>query len=133
MTKDPINIYRKVSRINKYRFNPNWHEALAWGLMDKAVGYGAEGPWFDPCLRHSFLDLDNEIGNQCMSGRGRPGMIPRHSPPLCIHDTLWGRPGCLLAVPLCRPSPFCYRQFPRCLSRVPWMSLRLLPCHPVRG
>ena len=30
------------------------------GVMDKAVGYGAEEPWFDPCLGQSFFsDLDN--------------------------------------------------------------------------
>ena len=65
-------------------FNPNWHEAgvkvpsqhpistltkiffsstfsfRPRGVMDKAVGYGAEGPWFDPCLGQSFFsDLDN--------------------------------------------------------------------------
>ena len=28
------------------------------------------------------------IGNRCMSGPGRPGMIPRRGPPLRIHDTL---------------------------------------------
>ena len=64
--------------------NPNWHEAgvkvpsqhpisiltklfffikifiFPRGVMDKAVGYGAEGPWFDPCLGQSFFsDLDN--------------------------------------------------------------------------
>ena len=64
--------------------NPNWHEAGHFhplpacffnfkktfllseftlrprGVMDKAVGYGAEGPWIDPCLGQSFFsDLDN--------------------------------------------------------------------------
>ena len=65
--------------------NPNWHEAgvkvpnqhpistltklfffsskfsfRPRGVMDKAVGYGAEGPRFDPCLGQSFFsDLDN--------------------------------------------------------------------------
>ena len=72
------------------------------------------------------------FGNRCMSGHGRLGMILRRGPPLCIHDTLRGRPGFLSAVPFCRLSPFCYRRFPWCLNRVPWMSLPSLQCHPVR-
>ena len=58
--------------------NPNWHEGgyfyllynythsiflsilirLPRGVMDKAVDSGSVGPWFDPCLRHIFLKMD---------------------------------------------------------------------------
>ena len=27
------------------------------GVMDKAVGYGAEGPWFNPCLGKFFFQF----------------------------------------------------------------------------
>ena len=53
-SQHPISILKKLSFFSsKFSFRPR-------GVMDKAVGYGAEGPWFDPCLGQSFFsDLDN--------------------------------------------------------------------------
>ena len=48
-----------VSTLTKLFFSPKFSFRHR-GVMDKAVGYGAEGPWFDPCLGQFFFsDLDN--------------------------------------------------------------------------
>ena len=50
-----------ISTLTKLFFFSTKFSFCSCGVMDKAVGYVAKGPWFDPCLRQFFSDLDNEI------------------------------------------------------------------------